>query len=81
MAENPYAYDETEEEAVEEPRHHGVDVFALLIGVITLMVSAYTLTDEHSWLPSFDLRWLLAGGAVLAGVLMLAASLRGGRRN
>ncbi|HVV14216.1 hypothetical protein [Amycolatopsis sp.] len=80
MAENPYSYDETEE-ITEEPRRRGVDVFTLLIGIVVLFVSAYTLTDDHSWFPSFDLRWLLAGGAVLVGILMLGASLRGGRKN
>lgn len=71
-------YDETTEQ---RPRRRGVDVFTLLIGIATLFASAYTLTDGVSWMPAFDLRWVLAGGAVLFGVLMLGASLRGGRRD
>ncbi|GAB3005112.1 hypothetical protein LWP59_03545 [Amycolatopsis acidiphila] len=74
-----YDYDETTTE--QRPRRRGVDVFTLLIGIATLFVSAYTLTDGVTWLPEFDLRWLLAGGAVLFGVLMLGASLRGGRKS
>lgn len=71
-------YDEMTEQ---RPRRRGVDVFTLLIGIATLFASAYTLTDGVTWLPSFDLRWVLAGGAILFGVLMLGASLRGGRRD
>lgn len=72
-------YDETETGT--RPRRRGMDVFTLLIGLVTLFVSGYVLTDGASWLPGFDLRWVLAGGAVLFGVLMLGASLRGGRRD
>lgn len=71
-------YDETTDQ---RPRRRGMDVFTLLIGIATLCASAYTLTDGATWLPSFDLRWVLAGGAILFGVLMLGASLRGGRRD
>jgi hypothetical protein len=77
VAENPYEYEETE---VQRPRRRGVDVFTMIAGVATLLVSAYVLTDGASWLPPFDLRWVFAGGAVLVGILMLGASLGGGRR-
>ncbi|HVW40275.1 MAG TPA: hypothetical protein VHC18_02900 [Amycolatopsis sp.] len=77
--ENPYQYDETREIRPERPG--GVNVFTLIIGVATLLVSAYVLSDGASWLPSFDLRWILAGGAVLVGVLMLGASMRNNRRD
>jgi hypothetical protein len=76
VAENPYAYDEYEDTETKPVRRRGVDVFTLLLGLGTLLVSAYVITDGASWLPSLDLRWMLAGGAVLAGVLMLGASLR-----
>ncbi|NIH82603.1 hypothetical protein [Amycolatopsis viridis] len=74
--ENPYSYGT---ETVPE-RRRGVNVFTLILGVATLLVSAYVLSDGAGWLPSFDLKWVLAGGAVFVGVLMLAASMRGGRR-
>ncbi|SFB32120.1 hypothetical protein SAMN05216266_108124 [Amycolatopsis marina] len=75
---NPYDYDEPA--APEQPTRRGVDLFTLVAGVATLLISAYVLSDGDSWLPSFDLRWILAGGAVLVGVLMLGASMRGGRK-
>ncbi|GAA3538682.1 hypothetical protein GCM10022222_22840 [Amycolatopsis ultiminotia] len=74
MAENPYSYDEPKAPA----RRRGVDPFTLIIGIATLLVSAYVLSDGASWLPSFDFRWIVAGGAVFIGVLMVAASF--GRR-
>lgn len=82
MADNDYAYDYDQEndQAERKPRRHGVDVFTLLIGLATLCASVYVLSDGASWLPHLDFQWLLAGGAVLFGVLMLGASLRGGRR-
>ncbi|WP_020668343.1 hypothetical protein [Amycolatopsis nigrescens] len=87
MAEH-YDYDEydgttsTTTEAAPSRRadRRGVDAFTLVIGVLTLLVSAYVISDGASWLPSFDLRWALAGSAILVGVLMLGASLSGGRR-
>lgn len=78
MADYDYDYDETTER---RPRRRGIDIFTLLIGIATLFASAYTLSDGATWLPGLDLRWLLAGGAILFGVLMLGASLRGGRKD
>lgn len=60
--------------------HHGVDPLALLAGIGTLLVSVYVLSDGASWLPAIDPRWVLAGGATLAGLIMLAASVRHNRR-
>ncbi|MEU6640928.1 hypothetical protein ABZ863_00075 [Saccharomonospora sp. NPDC046836] len=60
---------------------NGVDVFTLIAGIATLCVSGYILADGPQWLTGMELRWLLAGGAVLVGALMLIASVRGGRRN
>jgi len=56
------------------------DLFTMLVGLATLFASAYVLTDGRVWVPTVDPRWLLAGGAGLVGLLMLASSLRGGRR-
>lgn len=72
MAENPYRHDGTGQ----RPGRREVDVLTLILGLATLLVSGYVLSDGASWLPSFDLRWVLAGGAVLVGVLMLGASMR-----
>lgn len=62
------------------PARRMPDPFALVAGLATLGVSAYLLTDGATWLPALDARWALAGGALLVGVLMLLASVRGERR-
>jgi hypothetical protein len=50
------------------------DVLTLLAGIGTLLVSAYVITDGAFHIPNPT--WLLAGGALLVGILMLASSLR-----
>jgi fatty acid desaturase len=80
VADNGYEYDYDEPATQVQQRKRGLDVFTLIIGLATLLVSAYALTDGVSWMPTFDLRWILAGGAVLVGVMMLAASFRGHRK-
>jgi hypothetical protein len=79
---NTYSYDSYDQAPAEtQPRRRGMDGFTLVAGIVTLLISGYVLSDGASWMPAFDLRWVLAGGAVLIGVLMLAASLRGGRKH
>ncbi|MDQ3402260.1 MAG: hypothetical protein M3548_02555 [Actinomycetota bacterium] len=56
------------------------DLLTMLLGVITLLISAYVLTDGEIWVPMVDLRWIIAGGAVLVGLLLLGASVRGNNR-
>lgn len=75
---DPYAYDY--DQAPPPARRRGVDFFTLLVGVATLLISAYVLSDGASWLPRFDFRWVIAGGAVFVGMLLLGASFRGKRR-
>lgn len=71
---------EPDESGIERSKRP-VDFVTLLSGIAALLVSAYVLSDGVTWLPEMDLRWVLAGGAVLIGTLMLAASMRGGRRD
>jgi hypothetical protein len=52
------------------------DLLTMLAGIATLLMAAYVLTDGRTWLPAFDPRWLLAGGAVLVGLLLLGSSVR-----
>jgi hypothetical protein len=54
----------------------GPDLLTLFAGIATLLMAAYVLSDGETWLPSFDPRWLLAGGAVLVGLLLLGSSVR-----
>ncbi|MFJ1762059.1 hypothetical protein ACIOD2_17170 [Amycolatopsis sp. NPDC088138] len=74
---NPYAYDNPVEAP---PARRGVDFFTLIVGVATLLISAYVLSDGASWLPHFDFRWVIAGGAVFVGLMLLGASFGGKRR-
>ncbi|WP_018682775.1 hypothetical protein [Actinokineospora enzanensis] len=58
-----------------------IDGVTLVVGILALLASAYVLTDGSAWLPSsFDLRWLVAGVAVLVGLLLLGGSLRKNKR-
>lgn len=52
------------------------DVFTFLAGLATLFMSVYLLSDGRTWFPATDPRWLLAGGAVVVGLVMLAGSVR-----
>ena len=70
-------YDTTE---TQRPARRGVDFFTLIFGVATLLISAYVLSDGASWLPRFDLRWAVAGGAVFVGLMLLGASFGNKRR-
>ena len=74
---NPYAYDNP---ADSRPARRGVDVFTLIVGVATLLISAYVVSDGASWLPHFDFRWVIAGGAVFVGLMLLGASFGKRRR-
>lgn len=77
-----YSYDTYDEAPAEtRPKKRGIDAFTLIAGLATLLISGYVLSDGASWMPTFDIRWVLAGGAVLIGVLMLAASFRGGHKH
>lgn len=64
----------------EPTRRRWPDLFTLLTGIATLIVSSYILSDGRLWMPTVDPRWLITGGALLVGVLLLVSSLRGGRR-
>ena len=54
----------------------GLDPATLLFGIAALLVSATALTDGRGWLPDLDPRLLLAGGAVLVGLLLMIGALR-----
>ncbi|GAB2751978.1 hypothetical protein [Amycolatopsis magusensis] len=68
--------EETDRETQVRPARR-LDVFTLLIGLATLGASGYVLTDGALPLPGFDPRWLIAGAAVLVGLLLLGASFSG----
>ncbi|HEY0636061.1 MAG TPA: hypothetical protein VGD67_00290 [Pseudonocardiaceae bacterium] len=63
-----------------ERRRRGLDPATLLFGIGALLVAATALTDGTGWLPDVDPRLLLAGGAVLVGLLLMVGALRRPRR-
>jgi len=65
----------------ESPVRRRPDLLTLLAGLATLFAAAFVLTDGEVWVPTLDPRWLLAGGALLVGLLLLASSVRRGRRD
>jgi hypothetical protein len=62
-------------------RGRGPDVVTLLIGLLALGISAAAFVGEVPSLAGLDLRWLLAAGAAVVGLLLLVGSLRGRSRN
>jgi hypothetical protein len=71
--------DTTQTEMDSDPRRRFPDPVRLVIGLLTLLAATYALTDGR-FLHGVDPRWLIAGAALLLGVLLLGASLRPGRR-
>jgi hypothetical protein len=57
-------------------QRRGPDVLTLLMGLISLTAASTALFRWTLPLPLLDPRWLLAGAAVLVGLLLLAASVR-----
>ncbi|MEQ3550630.1 hypothetical protein WIS52_09130 [Pseudonocardia nematodicida] len=55
------------------------DAVALIAGLLSLLVAVLGITGSDL-LTVVDLRWVLAGAAVLAGIAFLVASLRHARR-
>ncbi|GAY10122.1 hypothetical protein [Pseudonocardia sp. N23] len=56
------------------------DLFALVVGLLSLGVAGAALTGHDPLQTGFDFRWVLAGAAVLLGLLMLVGSLRRGNQ-
>jgi hypothetical protein len=71
----------TDREDVEiEQRRRFPDPVNLVAGLLTLWVAVYALSDGRWGFHGVDPRWVIAGIALLVGVLMLGASMRPGRR-
>lgn len=64
-------------EQVQQRVRRGPDLVTLMIGVLALVVSGSALLDVLPGVGEFDARWLLAAGAALLGVVLLAGALRG----
>jgi hypothetical protein len=61
------------------PQRPGLDPLVLIAAPITLLAAAYILTDGTFWAGS-STRWVLAGGAILVGLLLLGNSRSHRRR-
>jgi hypothetical protein len=56
------------------------DVLTLVVGLMSVAAAVLVLAGWIPQLRLFDLRWVLSGGAVMLGVLLLAASARSPRK-
>ncbi|QTR01441.1 hypothetical protein J7S33_18730 [Saccharothrix algeriensis] len=54
----------------------GIDVVGLVFGAAALVAAAYMLSDGASWPAFLDVRWALAGGAMVFGRGLLVGSAR-----
>jgi hypothetical protein len=64
----------------EQHRRRFPDPVNLVAGLLTLWVAVYALSDGRFGFTGLDPRWVIAGIALLIGVLLLGASLRPSRR-
>jgi hypothetical protein len=69
-----------EQETDRELQRRPFDPMLLILGVVTLGAAGYILSYNYVDFPALDFRWVLAGGGLLIGLLMLTASLRPRRR-
>lgn len=65
-------------ERVQDGRRRGPDALALVVGVLSLLVAGAGIAGV-SPVDVVDLRWVLAGAAVVAGIALLVAGLRNSR--
>ncbi|WP_028926708.1 hypothetical protein [Pseudonocardia acaciae] len=61
-------------------RRRTPDALTLMMGLVCIAAAVLTLVGWMPAMPLFDVRWLLAAGAVLVGLLLLAASVRSPKR-
>lgn len=72
---------ETGQGSAARAQRSGFDPITMLGGLAALVLAGYALSDGFGGVAVFsDPRWLLAGGAVLVGVVMLVSTLRPSRR-
>lgn len=59
-----------------EKRRRMPDLFTLVVGLVSLGIAGSGFLGQAPDLQALDPRWLLAGGAVVLGLVLLLASLR-----
>ncbi len=60
----------------EPTRRSSPDLPTLLVGVSALAVALVTLIGATPGAPHLDPRWVLAGGAMFVGIVLLVATVR-----
>lgn len=65
-------------ERMRKPERGRVDPLAMVVGVLALLVAGFGITGT-SRVGVVDLRWVLAGAAVVGGLALLVAGLRNSR--
>jgi hypothetical protein len=78
---DPIVQNAEEGTPVGRPERRSPDLLTLLAGLLSLAVASMALGGWMPGFPIFDPRWLLAGGAILVGVMLLAASVRPAHRH
>ncbi|WNV90814.1 hypothetical protein [Umezawaea sp. Da 62-37] len=58
----------------------GFDVIAFVFGIGALLAAGFVLTGGDYWPDFLDLRWVVAGGAIVIGLGLLAGSVLRQRR-
>jgi hypothetical protein len=58
----------------------GFDIVAFVFGIGALLASGFVLTGGDYWPDFLDLRWVVAGGAIVIGLGLLAGSVLRQRR-
>lgn len=58
----------------------GPDLLTLVVGLGALGIAGTALLGGIAWVPHVDGRWVLAGLALVVGLLLIAGSLRPSRR-
>ena len=58
----------------------GPDLLTLLVGLGALGIAGTALLGGLAWVPHVDGRWILAGLALIVGLLLILGSLRPSRR-
>jgi hypothetical protein len=64
----------------QERRRRFPDPVNLIVGLLTLLAAGYALSDGRWNFGTTDPRWVIAGVALLVGLLLLGSSLRPRRR-
>ena len=62
--------------ALIEKRRRMPDLFTLIVGLVSLGIAGSGFLGRAPDLQAFDPRWLLAGGAVVLGLVLLLVSMR-----